>query len=244
MQSKVKPKIPIEFLVADELAQLLYDFETESSPLALAQTCILLAYCSPQFSISPCRQNLRWLSSAIHHAKSVRAHVEASSAPVSPKASPIQWKKQNIMRRLWWCCVMCDRFLSLNLRTGLQISRDQFDIDASLAFGYTDLAHELGHSEVYDVENKRRLIEILEQTAELCRSLTDVITLAYPADGKTGFEDLRRSIPRMDGLKQCRDALSAWHHRATSLLPPCSRGSIPQSDVAHLQTHVMYVHYQ
>ena len=56
-------------------AKLLYDFETESGPVAIAQAALLLSFWSPAANAGGAKNpNSAWLSTAIQQAKSADAH--------------------------------------------------------------------------------------------------------------------------------------------------------------------------
>src|SRR5690606_11753257 len=86
-------------------AKLLYDLESESSPLAIAQAALLLSFWSPSTTRKP---NTAWLSLAIQHAKSAEAHHYAAMPVFSASTHPLQHRKQNILKRIWWCCIIRD----------------------------------------------------------------------------------------------------------------------------------------
>ncbi|UPL02901.1 hypothetical protein LCI18_013835 [Fusarium solani-melongenae] len=234
--------------------KLLHDFEAESSLITRTQVSLLLAYWSPQFSSGPKKQNLSWLNEAFQNATSLEAHVQASLPAVTRKTHFAQWKRQNLLRRLWWCCIFCDRILPLNMRRSLHISSARFDFDASPALGYTDLSDELGRSQVYHAETKRRLADVVEQTAELCSTLTNVLELVYPFGDVPACQNRQRLVRDRDQIKDCKAAMMAWFSRATSLFPGSrdradsrtlpGSGEATAEDPVRLYTNLMFMHYQ
>jgi hypothetical protein len=120
-------------------AKLLHDFDSESSMVYLAQAALLLSHWSPNFTQAFKKANSIWLSIAIQSAKSAEAPYFATKAPVSPVTDPIQFKRQNVLKRLWWCCIIRDRIMCLGLRRSLKITRAHFDFDAVSPLGMADL---------------------------------------------------------------------------------------------------------
>ncbi|CAK7225853.1 hypothetical protein SEUCBS140593_006044 [Sporothrix eucalyptigena] len=88
----------------------------------------------------------------------------------------------NVLKRLWWSCLIRDRLLSLGVRRTLQIPRAQFDVDRHPLLNTADLADEIAYSRVYNLETKKYLVAVVVHIAELCVVLTDVLAMAYPAD--------------------------------------------------------------
>lgn len=166
---------------------------------------------------------------------------------------PVQHKKQNTLKRLWWCCVIRDRILALGVRRSIQISRAHFDLEANIGLEYTDLADEVNRSKVYNAETKKCLIEIFIQLGELCSALTDLITLVFPLDDVPGW-DRQLGSEGPTKLKECKAALRSWYKGAALRYPMFGGGSTPrmttanskqfQHDSVILYTNLMYMHYQ
>jgi hypothetical protein len=228
-------------------AKLLYDFESESSPISIAQAALLLSYWSPPAHCQgqgTRKPNSNWLNIAIQHAKVAEAH----NYPSIDTSTAANVKRQNILKRIWWCCIVRDRIMALCVRRTIQMTPAQFDFQANGPLVPTDLEDEFARSKVYDPETKRQLAEILKNLLDLCVLLTDVLLLVYPLDERPGWgrqmkeEDIER-------LKAGRESLLAWYTRASveypvfgSGLTDGSRGS--QHDSVVLYTNLMYMYYQ
>ncbi|KAI0015600.1 hypothetical protein F4780DRAFT_773426 [Xylariomycetidae sp. FL0641] len=235
-------------------AKLLFDFDTEESPFRLSQAALLLSYWAPNWSHAAKRPNTAWLGIAIQNAKCAEAHLYSSMPPFSPVSEPIEHRKQNSLKRLWWCCVIRDRILPLGMRRSLQISRAHFDLDSNMGLGYADLADEVGRSKVYSAETKRHLIEIFVQLGELCSVLTDVLMLVFPLNDAPGWG---RQFCHEEAakIKECKVALRRWYNRAVIRFPMFAehRHNIPgdtsardkrlQHDSVILYTNLMYMWY-
>ncbi|KAI0200854.1 hypothetical protein F4808DRAFT_141790 [Astrocystis sublimbata] len=214
--------------------KLLYDFDTESCLISLAQASLLLTYYAPNWSLAAKKPNTAWLGVAVHNAKSAEAHTYSAMPPISPVTDPIDHKKQNTLKRLWWCCVFRDRLLGLGMRRCIQIPRAHFDFDTN-SFGFSDLSDEVGQSKVYNAETKKHLIEIFVQLGKLCSVMTDLLTLVFPLDDGPGwgryneFDDTAK-------IRDCKVALRRWY-KATTLRFPVFGGRGAATDIPTNQHH-------
>ncbi|KAI1129246.1 hypothetical protein F5Y10DRAFT_238865 [Nemania abortiva] len=228
--------------------KLLFDFDTESSLVCVAQAALLLTYWAPNWSLATKKPNTAWLGVAIQNAKSAEAHIYSAMPTFSPVAEPLEYKKQNSLKRLWWCCVFRDRLISLGMRRSIQVSRAHFDVDSNRSLGYSDLANEVGLSKVYNSETKRRLIEIFVQLGELCSVLTDLLTLVFPLDDVPGW-GRQHGAEGAEKIRQCKVALKRWYNAATLRFPVFGASSKTtgekhlQHDSVILYTNLMYMFY-
>ncbi|KAB5549975.1 cutinase transcription factor 1 beta [Coniochaeta sp. 2T2.1] len=250
-------------------AKLLYDFESESSPICIAQAALLLSFWSPVSSSGIRKANSTWLTIAIQHAKVAEAHHYSSfgssnnTMPATTghgngtdkSPSDTQLKRQNILKRLWWCCIIRDRILALCVRRSIQITRAHFDLDANSPLGSADLADEIDRSKVYNADTKRALIDIMSQLINLCVLLTDMLVLVYPLDDSPGWG--RPMKPEDQGrVKDGKMALRRWYKGATLKFPMFGGGTARASNVAGgsgrreyrhdsviLYTNLMYMYY-
>ncbi|KAH6972022.1 fungal-specific transcription factor domain-containing protein [Ilyonectria sp. MPI-CAGE-AT-0026] len=220
-------------------AKLLYDLECESSPLVIAQACVLLSFTSLSSSRKP---NTIWLSLAIENAKLAEAHLYVTMS--SPSCS----KERNVLKRLWWCCIIRDRSMGLLMRLPIRITKDQFDFNAD-PLTSNDMEDELQRSEVYNPGTKRRLVEILAQSVELYTALTDILSLILPPKGI--HDPIQQGKDKSHvTLQDCKAALRRWHASAVSKLPNirnCSNMTSPTRAASHesiiLYKNVMYMYY-
>lgn len=230
-------------------AKLLYDLESESSPLAISQSALLLSFWSPTTTRKP---NTAWLSLAIQHAKSAEAHHYAAMPVFSASTHPLQRRKQNILKRLWWCCIIRDRTLGLLMRRPINITRAHFDFDSNPVLGYSDLANEFERSKVYSPGTKKCLGEVLAQLIELYVILTDILMMVFPLDDTPGWG--REMRPEdADKVRECKTSLRRWYKDATLRFPMFGGGPMPrvitesnkefQHDSVILYTNLMYMYY-
>ncbi|EEU39701.1 uncharacterized protein NECHADRAFT_82144 [Fusarium vanettenii 77-13-4] len=159
-------------------AKVLYDLESESSRLHIAQAALLISYWSPPFAKAASRPNTTWLSIAIENAKSVKAHLAGLDSAVIKDESLEQ--RRCLLKRLWGCCIVRDSTLSIALRRSCQIAAADRDAEVKLALKYADLETELYQSEVYDAPTKKYLIMAFLHLAELCRRMAHVSKLLFP----------------------------------------------------------------
>lgn len=231
-------------------AKLLYDLETESSPLSIAQAGLLLSFWAPSSTRNP---NTSWLSLAIQHAKSAEAHHYAAMPVFSATTHPLQHRKQNILKRIWWCCIIRDRTLGLLMRRPIQVTRAHFDFDETPTLGFSDLADEFDRSKVYNTATKRCLSEILAQIVELYVVLTDILLLVFPLDDTPGWG---REMKAEDAtrVQECKVALRRWYKDTTLRFPmfdgnPAAGLATPNNreeyrhDSVILYTNLMYMYY-
>lgn len=194
--------------------KLLYDLGSESSPVCIAQAALLLTFTSLSASRTP---NTSWLSIAIENAKIAEAHLYASI----PASMP-QHQEQNILKRVWWCCIIRDRSTGLLMRRPIQITKDQFGGDFH-PLGIVDLADEFECSRVYNAATKRILAEVLAQWIELNIILTDILMLVFPLNDSRCLNTGKRHDDS-NLLSKCKETLRQWH---TSVL---SRYPVPEGE--------------
>ncbi|KXJ87877.1 hypothetical protein Micbo1qcDRAFT_151449 [Microdochium bolleyi] len=234
------------------LPLLLYDLDTETASLPLAQTALLLMSWVPPSNLAsnPYRT---WLGHALQHARSINADRSGSAGetPVTATASPGAKRHHRACRRLWWCCVIFDRISPLCTRFGHRITRETFDFAGATPLGMQDLEGEIYRSSVYSPAAKRRLIGLFEVYLEFVLLLTDVLTLVFP------FEDSLRAKyrPRAeDGarIEACGAALKSWFARASARFPPfeghpaSAADSVKTQDMHRseaLHVNLMYIYY-
>ncbi|KAI0539743.1 hypothetical protein GGR58DRAFT_463252 [Xylaria digitata] len=231
--------------------KLLFDFDTESSLVCLAQAALLLTYWAPNWSLATKKPNTAWLGVAIQNAKSAEAHMYSAMPTFSPITEPTEYKKQKSLKRLWWCCIIRDRLISLGMRRSIQISRAHFDVGSNSGLGLSDFADEVGLSRVYNSETKRRLIEIFVQLGELCSILTDLLTLVFPLDDVPGW-GRHNGVEGAEKVRECKVALRRWYKAATVRFPMFGGGNASSKtsgekhlrhDSVILYTNLMYMFY-
>ena len=235
-------------------AKLLFDFETESSPAAIAQASLLLSYWSPSTNPGTKNPNTGWLCTAIQQAKLAEAH---HYARMGVSGTATDKRRANALKRLWWCCIIRDRVMSLGVRRPIQITRAHFDLEANPPLCRADLADEVERSRVYNPGTKSCLIEITLHLAKLCVVLTDILTLVFPQDDTPGWG---RTMAESDAgrVRQGKLELRRWYKDVALKYPMFGGGTNGPSssqaksgangrafyhDSVILYTNLMYMYY-
>ncbi|KAK7419075.1 hypothetical protein QQX98_003577 [Neonectria punicea] len=193
-------------------AKLLYDFGYERSSISIAQAAVLLSHSHliPLPYGGYKQLGSLWSGIAIHHARDARAHRYFTMTLNNPQ-SPDEAKKHNVLKRLWWCCIICDRVIPLTSRQNIKITRSNFNFDASPILRCEDLFDEFYNSNVYDSTTKIHLAQVLEKLVELCIILTDVLTLSSSIRENPSW-DLSQRITDTNQAGHCRIQLQRWYN--------------------------------
>ncbi|KAF4446838.1 hypothetical protein F53441_9542 [Fusarium austroafricanum] len=224
-------------------AKLLYDFSTDPDPVSISQAALLLTYWCPTFRSGPRMPNSRWLRIAIQHAKSIEAD-QYDSPSYGLHISQQDIKRRNILKRIWWCCIIRDRIMPLCVRRNIQITSARFDFVSNSPLGYDDLVDELESSRVYNIATKHKLILTLERLTALCVTLTDILGLVYPTE----------TLPILDGeahstaytqVQEHKKSLRNW---AVATRPPLALQDLSVTsggfeDSAVLFTNLVWIYF-
>ncbi|KAF4334977.1 cutinase transcription factor 1 beta [Fusarium beomiforme] len=216
-------------------AKLLYDFSTDPDPISIAQSALLLTYWCPTFRSGPSKVNSRWLRIAIQHAKSCEADkydVPSQGLHISQQ----DFKRRNILKRIWWCCIIRDRIMPLCVRRNIQITNDHFDFAICSPLGYDDLVDELDASRVYNIATKHKLILTLERLTELCVTLTDVLGLVYPTE-TLPILDAEAHSTAYAQVQEHKRSLKNW---AVATRPPLALHDLRMSSGAYEDSAVLF----
>lgn len=133
-----------------------------------------------------------WTGIAISLCQIMGLHRPPHSAPRSPRDE----RQQRLWRRLWWCCLFRDRWLSLTLGRPLRINLDDCDVPepvaADLLCDTTDLPQQV--PAIYTPSDLPQLAEDWVKLIRLSKMLGDVLALWYrpvaPAPKLQQFEAL------------------------------------------------------
>ncbi|GKU14184.1 unnamed protein product, partial [Fusarium langsethiae] len=160
-------------------AKLLYDFSCEKSCIAIAQASLLLAHTHliPRCIAGNKPLGSIWLGIAISYARVAKAHCYSSLRPTRDTEVAKVQKARNTLKRLWWCCIICDRLLPLTSRQNIKITPANFSFSGCSVLGSADLCDELYNSDVYDSTTKTLHAELLAKLVDLCVVLTDVLSV-------------------------------------------------------------------
>lgn len=203
-------------------AKLIFDFEAESSPIAIAQASLLLSSWSPSADRQYSQTGSFWLGVAIRQAKLAGAHQYRSlyreqSAEARYATS---LTRQNILKRLWWCTIVTDRMQSLCAQKPIQVTPLHFSHeDMRNTLTSNDFVDEIERSRVYNSGAKGALLKIFVHISQLAVALTDCLMEILPPnemarwDGYFGQDD-------KDRVAECKYKMEAWYDNASiGLLP-------------------------
>lgn len=188
-------------------AKLLYSLGTETSSLVIAQATLLLSFTSLSSTKMP---DTVWLSLAIENAKLANAHLYATIT------EPRLQKHRSILKRVWWCCIIRGRPIGLLLRRPIHITNEHFDFSAC-SLTPMDFADESDRSGVYNAATKKRLAEIVAESAQFSTVLTHILLLVFPAK-HTWVSDRKHSCEGATSFHRCMAALNRWYTRAAPTL--------------------------
>jgi hypothetical protein len=146
--------------------------------------------------------NSTWLSVAIVHAKAENAHQYDDLVLLTEKM-------RVMLKRLWWCCILRDRVISLGMRRPLQIRADQFTITGACIWA-SDLQDEVNSSEVYSAEMKLALSWVLIQFCQFAGAVTELLSILYPASPDRTWRWNHTKEAHWESLQRARSRLSAW----------------------------------
>lgn len=196
--------------------------------MILSQAALLLSFWYPMSGTGPQKPNSLWLSIAIHHARCLGADEAWEHRDV-----PAQSEESHLLRRLWWCCVIRDRVVSLGFRQRLQITR----VPPVLLL--SDFENEINHSEVTRPESKRKLVRMLLRVMELCEILTDFLELiCLPDCYRMGYT--QSEVATLSG---CRDALQKWFMATNTIIPNSHFDNRFRDQSVIVHGSLMYMYY-
>ncbi|KAL5051562.1 hypothetical protein BDW71DRAFT_55898 [Aspergillus fruticulosus] len=181
-------------------AKRLYESGIEKDHLVISQACLLLSWYSTDAERSI---NSRWLRIAIRYAQKERAHIYHKLPQLGTG------RKVSDLKRLWWCCMIRDRIISLGMRRPIQITPDEFDLQLQQGLSFQDLEEECLNSEVYTPETKIALCGVLASLCHLVAAVTDMIMLVYPTTQSMPFSLADRRV-QLNRLEKTKFALLDW----------------------------------
>lgn len=173
---------------------------------------------------------------AIHYAKSVHAH-RMLDRPSVPPTTISQGKRTRTLRRLWWCCIIRDRILSLGLRRSIQIPKKYPPLESE------DFEEEINCSLVHEPSTKRHLVCILQRVMELCVVLTDLLPLLSLSDESLEEQRICHTDSQSK-LNECQQSLSDWYSATRRQFPIPRKGNQFRHQSVIVHTNMMYIYYQ
>lgn len=150
-----------------------------------------------------------WLSVAVHYSRNPGAHRYEEISSNGTKTPSETRKLKACLKRLWLCCIIRDRMISLTSYRPFCLTSSNADLRAKVMLKSTDLCGEVNESHVYDLVTKLILAEILTKFVELCVILTEILTLASLMHG-TGLKASSTSPINESRIKHCKTQLQQW----------------------------------
>lgn len=157
---------------------MLFDAQTDPNTLNVAQAALLLSYWNPHDCPGQPRMDTVWLCIAIQHSKAVHAD-RYDCFKDTELIEDVDRTRQNSLKRLWWCCVIRDRTMSLCLRRHTQIDPHDFNPLTRSVLAYSDLSDDIDHSKFYSPTSKRNSVAALELLLTLCKHMTLLLPLIF-----------------------------------------------------------------
>ncbi|CRK09379.1 hypothetical protein BN1723_009064, partial [Verticillium longisporum] len=158
-------------------AKLLYDLGGEPSSEVLGQSSLLLSFSYTPEDPRSRQSNTSWLRRAINHARLAAADPDAVESEDEQPAISERASHGNVLKRLWWSCIMRDRVIALALRRQALITKETLDLQIYPGLEAKDLLDEVHKSKVYDSDTKKELIEVTCRLSSLCIIVTDLLSL-------------------------------------------------------------------
>lgn len=146
-------------------------------------------------------------------------------------------KRQNSIKRLWWCCIVRDRILSLGLRRNIYITHSDFDFTSKSPLSYADLVDEVPKSRVYDTKSKSSLMRLMDRVVQLCITLTDLLSAKARLDQINSLPEHSFSED-LQSTTKWEAKLSAWKYETGQQFPLadlCASGG----QHGHISRHVI-----
>ncbi|KAF5594053.1 cutinase transcription factor 1 beta [Fusarium subglutinans] len=174
-------------------AKLLYVFDIEPSAVDLARGALLLTFLPVSLGSDHPTPNSVWLTRAIKHAESVGAsQVKYTNGPDTGS-----------LKRLWWCCILRDRSISLGQRRCVQIP-GKYPLPAE-----EDFSSEFNGSLVYTSHIKTQLFRVFRRLMALSYTVGDLLQLM--ARHRSASHHLETvCADDHTTLSRCREDLSTW----------------------------------
>ncbi|KAM5364609.1 hypothetical protein ACJZ2D_011390 [Fusarium nematophilum] len=211
--------------------KLLHDLGIEKSPVVIAQTAVLMTLWCPA-EVQPRPENSAWLQTAIDHAQFVDAHRAWEPSAGLPHEGAQSEYGPHMLRRLWSCCLVRDRFLSVGLRRIVQITKLQPTIITA------DFDDEIGGSEVHNAETKQLLARIFVRLTSLCNILTDILLVVSPSDDHPGLEHEAKRT-----LIESRAKLREWYDETELEISTAIGSSGVRQHPVIVSMNLMYIFY-
>jgi hypothetical protein len=176
------------------------------------------------------KTNSYWLRTAIHFARNCRAD-RYNDLDSSEEIA-------QVLKKLWWCCILRDRIMSLSLRRPLELGSMDFNYTLSV-LNEMDFQREMQNSKVYDPMTKRALALLLGSLCELAVVLTGVLEALYPVWSSAGSD---KGLLHYCTLDCSSLLLDRWYERTSAKFQIFTQLPFHQSLTLFL--NMIYIYYQ
>lgn len=223
-------------------AKTLFNLEEGRDDISTAQGALMLTYHLPNMKD---RTNSFWMSTAIHFARSANAHryyeLDDPKHIFKMNTKPtITVQRRTIIKRLWWCCVLRDKVMSLGMRRPMLIGPADFDV-ARPGLNEHDTSDEINGKSVYPPATKRIISQVFAALCELAGILTGVLDVCYPASGTHPRSDRPAVAVAQDYVAK----LDAWYETSAAqfqvAIARINNNSV--EDQLVLSTNAAYIYY-
>lgn len=166
----------------------------------------------------------------------LRAHQQFSRHSDTIPRDATSARRRVLLRRVWWCCLIRDRTLSLGLHRELQIP-EKYPVLVP-----EDFQHDIHASRVHTPESKQRIVEVFLAVSRLFMVLTDLLHLsavsAYAEDDQLLIDGTRHAR-----LFDCAANLDGWYESVKRNFPDNSADRGLEGHPLIIQTNLMYTYY-
>jgi hypothetical protein len=211
-------------------AKLLFDFDTEASVASRAQAALLL---SLDHSL-PGSDPARWLTVAVYYVKNREQCVRSDQGP---------WQ------RLWWCCVIRDRVMTLALSGKRQQSIQPSEIPVedvlSSPSAFNEVVDHVGYPQAHSAQTREVLAEASILSVKLLLILGDLPFLTAPLHKHISEYQNHEVISSCISVTEA--SLNIWYSSATSYISTWQSNMEPAcTDASNLSVttpSIMYLYY-
>ncbi|EXJ71986.1 uncharacterized protein A1O5_04489 [Cladophialophora psammophila CBS 110553] len=166
-----------------EKSKLLYDVDFECDSITIIQSVLLMSFWSDRQTQDAHKQTWHWVNIAISLAQTVGLNQD-------PESLPLPQRKKSLRKRLWWCCFMRDRVISLYMSRPMRIRREDFDVplptledieidSPSVSLDLDARSSCLVHLSIYDRTAQIELAEIFISFLKLCIVIGTILSAQY-----------------------------------------------------------------
>ncbi|KAF5668328.1 fungal specific transcription factor factor domain-containing protein [Fusarium denticulatum] len=207
-------------------AKLLYVFDIEPSTVDLARGALLLTFLPVSLGSDHPTPNSVWLTRAIKHSESLGAS----------HAGHINGADTGSLKRLWWCCILRDRSISLGQRRCVQIS-GHYPLPAE-----DDFRSEFNGSLVYTSHTKAQLFRVFRRLMALSYTAGDLLQLMARHRNASHHLDTVCADDHAI-LSTCREDLSTWFSATGEEFLELGHGSQERHPSVIVYTNFVYIQY-